>query len=80
MGVVTSILPRGASDYCDFIFAAAKNCLEAVDIVSKHTEKILKLCKEIDKLSDNFGKKDFTSGLDALKFDDLDKYYKYRGK
>ena len=80
MGVVTSILPRGASDYCDFIFTAAKNSLEAVDIVSKHTEKILKLCKEIDKLSDNFGKKDFTSGRDALKFDDLDKYYKYRGK
>lgn len=55
MGVVTSILPRGASDYCDFIFTAAKNCLEAVDIVSKHTKKILKLCTEIDELMDNFG-------------------------
>jgi hypothetical protein len=55
MGVVTSILPRGASDYCDFIFTAAKNCLEAVDIVSKHTKKILKWCEELDKVSNNFG-------------------------
>lgn len=57
MGVVTSILPRGASDYCDFIFTAAKNCLEAVNIVNKHTEKILKLCKEIDILMQGVGEK-----------------------
>ena len=55
MGVVTSILPRGASDYCDFIFTAAKNCLEAVDIVSKHTKKVLKWCEELDKVSNNLG-------------------------
>ena len=61
MGVVTSTLPRGASDYCDFIFTAAKNCLEAVDIVSKHTEKILKLCKEIDVLMQGMGEKNSKS-------------------
>ena len=55
MGVVTSILPRGASDYCDFIFTAAKNCLKAVDIVSKHTVNILKWCEELDKVRNNFG-------------------------
>ena len=46
MGLVTSILPRGASDYCDFIFTVAENCGEAVDIVGDYSKKIIDLTNE----------------------------------
>ncbi|MFA6716267.1 MAG: hypothetical protein WCS27_12880 [Victivallaceae bacterium] len=73
MGLVTSILPRGASDYCDFIFTVAKNCVEAVKIVSEHTEKILKLCKEIDELIKGVGEK-YSKFNDGGVSDDVTKH------
>ena len=54
MKTVTGVLPRGASDYCDFIFTVAESCKVAIAIVSNHTEKVLKKIAEIE--SDNFGK------------------------
>jgi len=63
MKVVTSILLRGARDYCDFIFTVAQDCYVAVEIVSKHTEKILKICKEIDVLIEGLGEKNSKSNI-----------------
>jgi len=44
-------------NYYEAIFTVAQDCYVAVEIVSKHTEKILKICKEIDELMQGIGEK-----------------------
>ena len=73
-------LPPGMRAYYEFIFTVAENTDKMAKVVYDYTGKIETAIKELDKVSNNFGKKDYTSGSDALKSDNLDKYYKYRGK
>ena len=76
----SSKLPMGMRDYYEFIFTVAENTDKMAKVVYDYTTKLESAMAELDKESSNFGKKDYTSGRDALKFDNLDKYYKYRGK
>ncbi len=55
MGIVTSILPRGASDYCDFIFTAAKNTDKMAKVVYDYTTKQENAMKELDKVTKGKG-------------------------
>jgi tetratricopeptide (TPR) repeat protein len=51
--MLSSALPPGASDYCDFIFEAASACQVAFKIVNEHAKKINELSK---KAFDELGK------------------------
>ena len=47
MKIVTSFLPRGASDYCDYILTVATRCGDAITIVSDYSKKIIDLTNEV---------------------------------
>jgi hypothetical protein len=79
MKSITRALPRGASDYCEFIFTVAENGVKAAKIVSKYSGEIIKRAVALDELGKKaYGKQSyFTTGRDADSFNSNEKGVDY---